>query len=101
MEEYNASIGKQIRYARKKANMTVKELAEIVGIYPNTLYLIERSERKPSKWLCDKIQSVLDANQPTEIQILFDNLSFSNQETVIKLARFLLDEQEKTQMYEL
>ncbi|MCD7905271.1 MAG: helix-turn-helix transcriptional regulator [Clostridiales bacterium] len=43
--EYNKIIGSNIRYERQLRNMTIEELAEIIGIAPGFLGLIERGQR--------------------------------------------------------
>ena len=42
---YNKIIGANLRYERKLRNMTIEEVAEMVGMAPGFLGLIERGQR--------------------------------------------------------
>ncbi len=52
---YNISMKtwgpKDIRDFRKRFNLTQKELAELIGVTRNYVYLLERGVRKPGKTL--------------------------------------------------
>lgn len=43
--DYNKIIGANIRYERKLRDMTIEELAEVIGMAPGFLGLIERGQR--------------------------------------------------------
>lgn len=45
---YTKIIGSNIRYERKKRNLTIEDLAEIIGMAPGFLGLIERGQRGTS-----------------------------------------------------
>ncbi len=45
---YIKIIGSNIRYERKKRNLTIEDLAEIIGMAPGFLGLIERGQRGTS-----------------------------------------------------
>jgi transcriptional regulator with XRE-family HTH domain len=45
---YIRIIGSNIRYERKKRNLTIEDLAEIIGMAPGFLGLIERGQRGTS-----------------------------------------------------
>lgn len=51
--DYNRIIGSNIRYERKKRDLTIEELSDILAIAPGFLGLIERGQRGTSiKNLC-------------------------------------------------
>lgn len=51
--DYNKIIGSNIRYERKKRDLTIEELSDILSIAPGFLGLIERGQRGTSiKNLC-------------------------------------------------
>ena len=51
--EYNRIIGSNIRFERRKKNLTIEDLSEILNIAPGFLGLIERGQRGTSiKNLC-------------------------------------------------
>ncbi len=53
MDDYNKIIGANIRYERKKRDLTIEELSDILAIAPGFLGLIERGQRGTSiKNLC-------------------------------------------------
>lgn len=54
-----SSIGKQIKERRATLNITQKDLSELAGISPNTLYKIERGQANPSLRVLIKIGEVL------------------------------------------
>ena len=45
---YIKIIGSNIRYERKKRNLTIEDLAEVIGMAPGFLGLIERGQRGTS-----------------------------------------------------
>ena len=45
------TLAQNIRAAREKAGLTVKELAQAVDVYQNTVYRWERGERVPPEEL--------------------------------------------------
>lgn len=57
-----SKVGKQIRSARKKCNMTQEELAMACGCSSNHLSAIETGDHKPSLELIVNIAAVLESS---------------------------------------
>lgn len=55
-------LGEQIRAARQSKKISVKALAEAVGVNTNTMYMYERDERTPSDDTLNRIKNVLGAD---------------------------------------
>ncbi|MGG1632349.1 helix-turn-helix domain-containing protein [Rossellomorea sp. NRS-1567] len=61
--------GKVIRMARQMKNLSIQELAEITGIYHNTIAMIEREERGLSRLNEIRILRGLRQYKVTDIQL--------------------------------
>jgi transcriptional regulator with XRE-family HTH domain len=53
-------IGKKIREARKKKNLTQEQLAEIIGVTSTYIGFVEQGQRVPSIKTADKISRALN-----------------------------------------
>ena len=70
--EYNRIIGSNIRFERRKKNLTIEDLSEILNIAPGFLGLIERGQRGTSiKNLC----TIADFFGLTLDQLITEDLS--------------------------
>lgn len=54
------SIGANIKTMRKAKGLTQKNLADICGITRQSIYFIERGERRPSVRVAQRIADVLE-----------------------------------------
>jgi transcriptional regulator with XRE-family HTH domain len=61
-------LGERIIRARQALGMTQKELARRLGVDPTTLGQWERGERKPTKGLEEKIDSLLGSLNPPSLK---------------------------------
>ena len=63
-----SSIGKQIKERRATLGITQKDLSELAGISPNTLYKVERGQANPSLSVLIKIAEVLGMELKMEVK---------------------------------
>lgn len=57
------SAGQIIRNARRKKNLTQVQLAEKIGVHPNTIARIERGVQKPNFSTVKKLATALGINE--------------------------------------
>jgi len=56
------TLGERIKIARQSFGMTGRELANELGIHPDTLYSWEKGEHKPSKELWERLEEYLNTH---------------------------------------
>ena len=66
MSDIYTLIGSRVREERKLRGLSIEKLAELAGVTPSFLGLIERGERKLSVLTLDKISKALQS-QPNEL----------------------------------
>jgi transcriptional regulator with XRE-family HTH domain len=67
-----ATFGEQVRYLREKATLSLREVAEKIGIDTSLLGKIERNERQPTK---EQIKQVAKYFKLDEREMLKEYLS--------------------------
>jgi transcriptional regulator with XRE-family HTH domain len=76
-EYYIKIIGSNIRYERKKRNLTIEDLAEIIGMAPGFLGLIERGQRGTSIKNLVKIAEIFSLSLDQLITVDLRNLELN------------------------
>ncbi len=74
---YIRIIGSNIRYERKKRNLTIEDLAEIIGMAPGFLGLIERGQRGTSIKNLVKIAEIFSLSLDQLITVDLRNLELT------------------------
>jgi transcriptional regulator with XRE-family HTH domain len=78
IRQIHLQLGNRIRIFRKQKNYTIEDLADLAGLHPTFLGLVERGEANPSVTTLSKIAKALDAN-------IFDLFSFLRQDQKIEI----------------
>lgn len=83
MAKFKKSLGKRIRYIRKKNDLSQEQFAELIGIDPNSVSRIECGVHYPSLDTLEKISVVLEV----EMRDLF---IFNKRESAEEMRAFLV-----------
>jgi transcriptional regulator with XRE-family HTH domain len=75
---YIRIIGSNIRYERKKRNLTIEDLAEIIGMAPGFLGLIERGQRGTSIKNLVRIAEIFSISLDQLVTVDLRNLEVTN-----------------------
>lgn len=79
-------LGQRIKYFRKAKNLTQEQLAELVGMEPNSISIIESGRNFPTLNSLEKIAKALDI----ELNILFRYNSNRTNSEIINNINFEL-----------
>ena len=85
-------LGQIIKQARVRKKLTLKEVAEIIGVDTSTLAKIEKNQRFPNKGIIDKISVCLNLdinnlkNNDLCDRIIYKISSEDNPEEILRLA---------------
>ena len=80
-------LGQRIKYFRKAKNLTQEQLAELVGMEPNSISIIESGRNFPTLNSLEKIANALDI----ELNLLFRyNSNKSNQQIIDDINKELI-----------
>lgn len=102
-----ATFGENLRAARKRANLSQRELADAVGVKHNSVSNWENGQNSPSRETIEKLCRVLNIRPDTLFgeqaeddftYALYNEiraLSPENQQTLRDMAQFLRQQQER------
>lgn len=83
------NIGENIRNIRKKKNLTLKDLGNIINLSEQAIGQYERGERQPNISILNKIAIALDVSI---IDLIGDNLQIEEQEPTSEYKTIYVDD---------
>lgn len=88
----NTTFGEIIKNARERQNMTLKHVADKVGLDLSMLAKIEKNQRYPSELFITKLSSFLDIDEEyLKMNMISDKVAYKlleedNSDEILKLA---------------
>ena len=84
----HSSLGQRIRYYRKKAGISQKDLAAAVGLSPNAISYYEKDKREPNILILMKIAKTLDVTGDALLGLEHPDLAAKNRKEYALLHAF-------------